>query len=249
MTGKEEHHHYGPAPTATAGLPPAPAVFTGREAYVSQVLDALDPHVGRTPDTAPILAVGGLGGMGKTALALHTAHASSPRFPGGTLFIDMRGYDEIPTAPEQAVLTLLRSLGIRNSELPSEADELYTWYRHQLATREPVLIVLDNVSDPGQVAPLLPSDARHRVLVTSRESLDSLPVLQINLGPMRPDEAVALLDRSLRLKHPGDSRMTAEPAAAQQLVELCGCMPLALQIAAAQLRRHAWVRARPDCYG
>jgi tetratricopeptide (TPR) repeat protein len=203
-------------------------------------MDALAPHVGRTSDTAPILAVGGLGGMGKTALALYTAHASRSRFPGGMLFIDMRGYDETPTAPEQAVLTLLRSLGVRHSELPSEADELYTWYRHQLAPREPVLIVLDNVSDPRQVAPLLPGDSRHRVLVTSRESLDSLPVLQINLEPMHPEDAVALLDRSLRLKNPGDSRMTAEPAAAQQLVDLCGGMPLALQIAGAQLRRRAY---------
>lgn len=57
---------------------------------------------------------------------------------------------------------------------------------------------------------------------------------------MRPDEAVTLLDRSLRLKNPGDSRITAEPAAAQQLVDLCGCMPLALQIAAAQLRRRTY---------
>lgn len=183
VTGKEVHHYYGPTPTATAGLPPTPAAFTSREVYLSQVLDALDPHVDRTPDTAPIVAVGGLGGMGKTALALQTAHTSRPRFPGGTLFIGMRGYDEIPTAPEQAVLTLLRSLGIRDGELPSKADELYAWYRSQLATREPVLIVLDNASDPGQVAPLLPGDARHRVLVTSRRASTRCRPCRSTLSP------------------------------------------------------------------
>ncbi|MEU9452517.1 tetratricopeptide repeat protein [Streptomyces sp. NPDC048277] len=218
-------------------MPAPPTAFTGRDRQVAQLTKALDPNAAGISEAAPIVAVGGLGGMGKTALALHVAHAVKSWFPGGTLFVNMRGYDEASVAPEQAALSLLRALGVRDGDMLIDSDELYIWYRSQLNRHGPVLIILDNVSDPSQVVPLLPGDSRHRVLVTSRESLDSPPALQINLGSLHPDEAVTLVERSLRLKNPHDSRVAEEPDAVRKLVELCGCMPLALQIVAAQLRR------------
>ncbi|MFE1883137.1 hypothetical protein [Streptomyces diastatochromogenes] len=191
VTGKaEQHHHYGPVPTAMSALPPPPAAFTGRERHVRELLDSLDPDGDGTAEAVLVSAVGGFGGVGKTALALHTAHAARVRFPGGVLFANMRGYDEVRVAPEETVLAFLRALGVRSEDLPATQEQRYALYRSALNDREPVLIILDNVSDAGQVTPLLPGSTRHRVLVTSRDSLDSLTARLINLDVLPQDEAV-----------------------------------------------------------
>lgn len=203
---------------------------------MAQLLAALSPDTDR--DVAVISAIGGLGGVGKTALALHVAHAVQPRFPGGVLFVDMRGYGDSPVAPEQAALSLLRALGIRDEDLPPTPESWYAFYRSELARREPVLLVLDNVCRPQQVAPLLPGASKHRVLVTSRETLHSLPARLISIDSLAEDEAVELIERSLLVSDPDDCRGSQEPEAVRQLVRLCGCLPLALQIAAAQLRHY-----------
>ncbi|WP_405535247.1 DUF3856 domain-containing protein [Streptomyces sp. NBC_00075] len=237
VIGRAEHDR-GAGFTAMSALPAPPTAFTGREQHVRALLDVLDPDNTETrTDAVLISAVGGLGGVGKTALALHVAHAARTRFPGGTLFVDMRGYDDAPTAPEQAVESFLTALGIGRENLPSAPEELYALYRSALDSRGSVLIMLDNVSDAAQVVPLLPGSTRHRVLVTSRESLDSLTARSISLDSLSQDEAVALIERALRISDPDDSRASAEPDAVRQLVDLCGRLPLALQIAAAQLRR------------
>ncbi|MEH0418240.1 ATP-binding protein [Streptomyces sp. B21-083] len=230
-------HDRGPVFTAMSALPAPPTAFTGREQHVRALLDVLDPGTETSADAVLISAVGGLGGVGKTALALHVAHAARARFPGGTLFVNMRGYDDSPTEPEQAVTSFLTALGIGRENLPSAPEELYALYRSALNSRGAVLIVLDNVSAAAQVVPLLPGDTRHRVLVTSRDSFDSLTARSITLDSLSQDEAVALIERSLTISDPDDSRASDEPDAVRILVDLCGRLPLALQIAAAQLRR------------
>lgn len=157
------------APPAVAStLPTAPAVFTGRADEAAELLRVLDPGVAEGPQSIVIYAVAGLGGVGKTALALHVAHEARRRgwLPGGALFIDMRGYDDVPASADQAVLSLLRSLGVPNQNLPSIPQEQYSLYRAELSRREPVVIVLDNASLAEQIAPLLPGDfppgAAHR---------------------------------------------------------------------------------------
>lgn len=238
VIGKVEYHDVPPAPTAMAASPAAPAVFTGRDAVVADLLSALRPGSEPHRDAAVICAVAGMGGVGKTALALYVAHVAREHgwFPGGTLFIDMRGYDDVPVTADQAVLSLLRALGIRDSDLPPTADGARALYRSALDRREPVLLVLDNVSDPTRIPPLLPGRAWHRVLVTSRSVLHSLPLRQFTIDALAPDAAHTLLDRSLRLTDSQDARVSREPAAARELAELCGHLPLALLIAVALLR-------------
>jgi tetratricopeptide (TPR) repeat protein len=139
---------------------------------------------------------------------------------------------------DQAVLELLRALGVRDEDLPPTADEQYARYRAELSSRDPVLIVLDNASDPAQISPLLPGEGSgHRVLVTSREVQDSLPVRQFRVDGLTPDASRELIDRSLRQYDPGDQRVAEEPEAVRQLAELCGHLPLALLIVSALLRR------------
>ncbi len=110
-----------------------------------------------------------------------------------------------------------------------------TLYRSVLAGREAVLILADNASSPEQVRPLLPGDLRHRVLVTSRHRLPTLGARLLALGELPPDGALALLDRALRVADTGDSRIADDRQSAVRLAELCGRLPLALQIAAALL--------------
>ncbi|MCX4765210.1 tetratricopeptide repeat protein [Streptomyces sp. NBC_01275] len=222
----------------------APAVFTGRDEEAGRLLDVLDPGGAEGAEGAGgrVAAVAGLGGVGKTALALHVAHAARQRgwFPGGALFVDMRGYDEAPTTADHAVLSLLRTLvGVGGDEGRFGAgDDLYACYRVELASREPVLIVLDNVSDPARITPLLPGEGiGHRVLITSREAQDSLPVRQFTIGALRTEDACLLVGRKLREGDPGDRRAAEEPDAVRELAGLCGNLPLALLIAAALLRR------------
>ncbi|KUM93929.1 regulator [Streptomyces cellostaticus] len=181
-----------------------------------------------------------MGGIGKTALALEAAHQACGKgwFPGGTLFVDLRGYDDDPVTADQAVLALLDALGVQGPELPSTPARQYDAYRGLLAERQDrTLLILDNASDATQFVPLLPGTDHHRVLITSRDRPDALPVRLIDLETMDPADSVELLTQALRDADDRDERPAREPEALCELARLCGHLPLALQIAAAMLRR------------
>ena len=221
-----------------------PAGFTGRDEDLARLLPVLDP--GAENDLPVVIcAVSGLGGIGKTSLALCAAHRAvrDGWFPGGTLFVDFRGYDEDPVTADQAVVALLDGMGVRGADLPQTAAGQYGLYRRLLAEeRRPMLLVLDNASDAGQVMPLVPGTDHHRVLVTSRDRLTELDAQLIDLDVLNAKDAADLIGRSLRLSDRGDDRATREPEAVAELAMLCGHHPLALRITAGMLRKR---RHRP----
>ncbi|MBK3572155.1 regulator, partial [Streptomyces sp. MBT62] len=170
-------------------------------------------------------------------------------FPGGTLFVDFRGYDEDPVTADQAVVALLDGTGVRGADLPQTVAGQYGLYLRLLAEeRRSMLLVLDNASAAGQVMPLVPGTDRHRVLVTSRDRLTELDAQLIDLDVLKPGEASDLIDRSLRLSDRGDDRAAREPEAVSELAMLCGHHPLALRITAGMLRkrRHRSVASLVD---
>ncbi|MET8579260.1 tetratricopeptide repeat protein [Streptomyces collinus] len=238
VVGKAEYRQQAPAPTATNALPPRTAGFTGRDEELARLRDALNPVAGpATPQAVLVAAVSGLGGVGKTALAVEAAYAARAEgwFPGGVLVVDLHGYDDAPVTADQALQSLLRALGVEPQHIPVLADERAGLYRSLLAERDALLILADNASSPDQVRPLLPGGDRHRVLVTSRDRLSQLGARLVPLDQLTPEAAYALLDRALRIADPGDHRIPDEAEAAARLAGLCGHLPLALQIAAALL--------------
>jgi tetratricopeptide (TPR) repeat protein len=229
-----------PGLRALAGLPAAPSGFVGRSEYLAVLLEALDP---RSPADRAVLvaAVGGLAGIGKTALVLQAAHqAVGAGWFAGAIFLDLHGYDPVEKVdPSRAVAVLMRMLGTRDDQMPPTADEQYAAYRTLLAglagNGEPVLLVLDNASSAGQVDPLLPGRGGHRVLITSRHALADLSARLIDLDALDTEQAAALVAAALRTARPDDARASSGPDMVR-LAELCAGLPLALQIAAALLK-------------
>ncbi|MEU6200407.1 tetratricopeptide repeat protein [Streptomyces sp. NPDC047061] len=227
-------------PTAHESLPPKASGFTGREAELERLLAELDP--GReSGNPTPVVVVSGLGGVGKTALAVVAGHTAHERgwFPGGTFFIDLHGYDETPGSADLALESLLHALGVRAEQVPKTLDDRSALFRTVLAERVrsvgTVLIVADNAFVAEQVRPLLPGHPGHRVLVTSRSRLSQLDARLLPLAELSTAGATDLLDRALRIADSADDRVDHDPAAAAELARLCGHLPLALRISAGLL--------------
>ncbi|MGW2291696.1 ATP-binding protein [Streptomyces phaeochromogenes] len=241
FTAKAEYHEHGPAPTALDALPARAVGFTGRGPELRALIDALGPNAAGGSETVVVAAVSGLGGIGKTALAVEAGHGvcALGSFPGGVLFLDLHGYDDDPVTADQALEAVLRALGTEPEYIPARADERAALYRSTLAERArdrgPVLILADNASSPAQVRPLFPGGAGHRLLVTSRDRLSQLGARLMALDELSPAEAYELLDRALRIAHPADSRVADDARGAAELAVLCGHLPLALQITAGLL--------------
>jgi DNA-binding SARP family transcriptional activator/tetratricopeptide (TPR) repeat protein len=196
--------------------------FVGRDAEVRQAIDLLS----RPVDTAVRMCiVVGLAGVGKTTLAVRVAHRLRSEYPDGQLFVDLRGADSHPLLAVEVLGRFLRALGVPGQAIPHDAEEREAFYRSLLADRR-LLVVLDNAADEEQVRPLLPGTPTCGVLVTSRYRLAGLVGMEsVNLGVLGTDGALALLDRTA-----GAGRVRAERAAAEELVRLCGGLPLAIRV-------------------
>jgi len=219
-----------PAPPATPRELPAPVRhFVGREPEMAR-LSALFDAASQPGGVAVISAIGGTGGVGKTALAVRWAHQVADRFPDGQLYINLRGYDPgEPLPATEALARFLRALGLAGEAIPAELDDRADAYRALVAGRR-MLMLLDNARDAAQVRPLLPGDPGCAVVVTSRDPLAGLVARdgarRLDLDLLPGGAAVGLLRELI-----GD-RVTAEPAAAGGLAAACGRLPLALRVAA-----------------
>jgi DNA-binding SARP family transcriptional activator len=227
----------GMMPTVPRQLPTTVAYFTGRAAELAVLAQMLDQAGGDPPGAVVISAIGGMAGVGKTALAVRWAHQVAPRFGDGQLYVNLRGFDhtDAPAAPAEAVRGFLDALGVTPERIPIGPDAQAGLFRSLLADRK-VLIVLDNARDEQQVRPLLPAGPGCLVLITSRRQLVGLAAADgarlLTLDLLSHAEARQVL--TLRL---GADRATAEPDAVDQIAGLCAGLPLALAVAAA--RAHA----------
>ncbi len=233
-----------------AQLPAAVADFTGRVGAVRRLLTLLgggdgpdiaeeDVRGGGQSEGMPIAAMSGIGGVGKTTLAVHVAHLAEDLFPDGQLYADLRGYGSEPMQPDTALGAFLRALGIPADVIPEGLAERSALFRSMLADRR-MLVLLDNARDAEQVEQLLPGSAGCAAIITSRGKLADLPAARlIDLDVMEPEEALSLFAAVA-----GPERVAAEHAAAMDVVAACGFLPLAVRIVAARLAaRPSWTVA------
>ena len=224
----------GAGPAVPRQLPGVAPHFTGRESVLAELSTVLDQVGEQEPGTVVISAIGGMAGVGKTALAVYWAHQVAHRFGDGQLYVNLRGFDpsSAPVTPAEAIRGFLDALGVPPGQVLADPAAQAGQYRSLLAGRR-MLIVLDNASDERQVRPLLPATPGCLVIITSRHQLTGLAavegarVLTLDL----PGQAEARQMLAFRL---GGKRMAAEPDAVDQIVGLCARLPLALAIAAAR---------------
>ncbi|MFD0358160.1 ATP-binding protein, partial [Streptomyces sp. NPDC127110] len=228
-----------PAPTAApvlvrpAQLPATVPDFTGRAPFVAELGEIL---AGADGQVMAVSALAGIGGVGKTTLAVHVAHAARPHFPDGQLYVDLQGTEPRPALPEAVLGSFLRALGTPDSAIPDSPADRAALYRSTLDGRR-VLVLLDNARDAAQVRPLLPGTAGCAALVTSRVRMSGLAGAHlVDLDVMSPEEALQLFTRIV-----GAERVGAERQAALDVVGACGFLPLAIRIAASRLAaRRTW---------
>ena len=197
------------------GIPSPPLDFTGRDSEIKELME----HFGHG---AIILGLRGMGGIGKTALAYKLAEMLQDRYSDGQLMVNLQGTDVKPMKPAAAMARIIRSLD-RTTSLPEGESEISEMYQSMLHGKH-FLILLDNALDDRQVRPLLPPPTCG-VLVTSRKKF-TLPCLkEIDLNTLKPQAARNLL-HAIAGKI-GDK--------ADELAQLCGCLPLALRAAGSLL--------------
>jgi DNA-binding SARP family transcriptional activator len=218
-------------PVVPAQLPGNLPTFTGREAAMTTLDALLDGKP--DADSPPVGVITGGAGVGKTALAVHWARRAAARFPDGQLFADLLECDDDAQTAASVVLDrFLRALGYPGSLDEYKFDERVALYRSLLSRRR-MLIVLDNARNFAQLQPLLPGDDGCCVLITSRSELEALygySAVRVRLDAFTATEAIEVLRKSI-----GAGRVATDPAGAARLTELCGRLPLALQLAAGRL--------------
>ena len=207
-------------------LPPMVKDFTGREQELDQIAVAVQQH--------GTVALHGMGGVGKSALAIAVAHRLRADFPDAHLYANLYGQSQ-PLDAHAVLIRLLRALtGQNESQLPTDLEGLQGVYRSALAEKR-VLIVLDNARDASHVVPLLAGEVCG-VILTSRQTLSLSGVQNIRLGAMKLDEALELLERISQR-----TVVDEERSVAMQIVSNCGRLPLAVRIVGALLHRRSQV--------
>ncbi|MFD7662224.1 BTAD domain-containing putative transcriptional regulator [Streptomyces sp. NPDC059788] len=224
-------------------------------AVAAPVPDNLPSHgelVGREAElrvlTAPVRdgavialqAISGMGGVGKSLLAVHLAHRLKERYPDGRIYLDLCAHapGRPPLTPQAALSALLRVLGIPAEGIPRGLDELTSLWRSLLSGRRTVL-VLDDAAGPEQVRPLLPVGSPSLTVVTSRRRMAGVPgVRPVFLDVLPFEDAAALFVRLVGPERAGD------PGEVSAVVRLCGRLPLAVELAAGRLvSRPSWTTA------
>ncbi|MCX2729438.1 tetratricopeptide repeat protein [Saccharopolyspora sp. NFXS83] len=208
-----------------SALPALSAPFVGRLAGQRSVRTALEADGG-------VCVISGMGGVGKTELALRCAHRLESGFADGCLFVDLRGHTpgRQPADVAEVLDRLLRMLDVAPEGIPADIDDRAAMYRSRLRGRS-MLLVFDNAASAGQVRRLLPAESKCRVLVTSRNRLSSLDAAtHVSLDLLADGEATRLFAAV--------ADVDEEDAMVRAIAERCGHLPLALRIAAARLRAH-----------
>ncbi|MGO4508021.1 TIR domain-containing protein [Bradyrhizobium sp. 2TAF36] len=213
-----------PSPTRSfLAVPPRIPCFTGRDDQLDR-LDAILTHEKPAVVTQAVgrVAVQGMGGVGKTSLAIEYAYRYRNLYAGVCW---------CPAETRASLIDALAGLGVALGQSRADQSDPEKVAKEALAClalqRAPWLLVYDNVASPSEIVELLPS-AGARVLITSRFFDWTGLADEVGLATLVPDEAAAFLQ----------SRAGREDATgARALAGALGYLPLALDHAAAYCKR------------
>lgn len=211
-----------------SGLPSVTRYFTGR----AEELDLIHAVLTERRSRGIVCVLGGMAGVGKTALALRAAWDVEHEFPDGCLFLDLHGHT--PGSAEvdshEALDRLLHLLGVPGESIPRDTDSRANLYRDRLRGRR-MLLVFDDARTARQVTPLLPAEPRCRVLITSRYRLNALDdAVHVAV------EVLSLAQTMELFRSIAGERAAGQDGAVAEVVVHCGRLPLAVRIAAARFR-------------
>ncbi|MFF7639265.1 tetratricopeptide repeat protein [Streptomyces canus] len=219
------------------------ARFIDREAD-RQALDVLRAE--RSAHAPQVLVVSGLAGVGKTTFAAHWLQEHADSFPDGQLYADLGGQSPLaeggPVSPGAVLEGFLIALGA--SSVPAGTAQRSALWRSTTSGLR-LAVLLDSAFTAAQVRPLLLGTPTGLTVVTSRNNLTGLRVEGASVHRLEGLPAASAVEL---LAVGGGTRVAREPAAAREVVRLCGRLPLAVALASAQLalRPHRSVSALAD---
>ena len=180
-----------------------------------------------------IAIIEGMPGVGKTALAVHAARLVSAQYPDGMIYLNLHSHDPGSPSldPAEALYRLLQMLSVPAAQIPETIGERTALWRAHLSRRRAV-VILDDAAGHDQIGPLLPVTSRCLILITTRRRLPEFGrVRSLTLDVLPDDEAIALFRRII-----GEGR-AADADQIAAAVQLCGRLPLAIQLTASQVTR------------
>ncbi|WP_198681091.1 NB-ARC domain-containing protein [Lentzea terrae] len=232
------HAYTDSASHAPQQLPAVPSGFVDREAVLAE-LDAVLLATDREP--RKIAVVSGLAGVGKTAMVRLWARQSSHRYPGGQLYVDYAAIrTESGTPVSDALAECLCALGVARAHIPPTLSARTNLFRMKTASA-PVLVVLDDVTEPAQVPPFVPSANGSSVIATSTARLTELALdgaYFLRVEPLTETCGTALLQKIC-----GDQRIPPDCDGARRLVQVSAGLPVALRVIGARLASSAAMTA------
>ncbi|MFE7978757.1 cyclophane-containing RiPP biosynthesis TPR protein HaaT [Streptomyces shenzhenensis] len=220
-------------------LPRDTTVFTDRTTELDSLVHSVRTAQ-ESGESLPVHVIDGMPGVGKTAFAVHAGHMLSERFPDGQLFLNLNGHTpgRSPVQTGEALAALLAAAGVPTQQIPVSDDvgavteARAAMWRGRLADKK-ALLILDNAASYQQLEPLLPGGGECLVLVTSRKRLAAHEEVVLPVDALPPEHAADLF---LRLSgRPADE---LDQGVLNQLVRLCGYLPLGVSLLAARLRHH-----------